>query len=96
MAPSLFAANYELRHIASEDALFKSAPRFTDDAGMLRDGIAHIDAAYGGGDSTAFTCGCRIGDTIYLYGRLWHAHVDTVIDAILSDSDRLLCGPIYC
>lgn len=96
MSPSLFAANYELRHIASEDALFTTAPRFTSDASLLRDGIAHIDAAYGGEDSTAFTCGRRRGDTLYLYGRKWHGHVDTVLDVIISECRRLQCGPIMC
>ena len=96
MSPSLFAANYELRHIASEDALFTTAPRFTSDASLLRDGIAHIDAAYGGEDSTAFTCGRRRGDTLYMYGRKWHGHVDTVLDVIISECKRLQCGPIMC
>ena len=96
MTPSLFAANYELRHIAAEDALFPEAPRFTDDPGMLRDGIAHIDASYGGEDFTAFTCGVRIGDTLYMYGRMWHAHADTVLDSIIADCERLMCSPIYC
>ena len=67
MAPSLFAANYELKHIASDDAIFETAPVFTKDMKVLRDGIAHVDAAYGGSDYTAFTLGCRRGETIYLY-----------------------------
>lgn len=96
MPPSLFAANYELIHIAAENALFKTPPRFTDDPALLRDGVAHVDAAYGGEDYTAFTCGKKVGDTIYLYGRLWHSHVDTVTGAILTDAQRLLCAPIYC
>lgn len=96
MTPSLFAANYELRHIAAENALFTAAPAETDDESLLWDGIAHVDAAYDGEDYTAFTCGRREGDTIYLYGRLWRAHIDTVMDAILADCDRLRCAPIYC
>jgi hypothetical protein len=96
MAPSLFAANYELRHIAAENALFPTYPAQTDDAGLLRDGIAHIDAAYGGEDFTALTCARRQGDTIYLYGRLWRAHVDTVMEAALAECNRLMCAPIYC
>lgn len=96
MSPSLFAANYELRHIAAENALFDSAPQFFDNAELLRDGIAHIDAAYGGEDYTAFTCGKRSGDILYLYGRMWHNHVDTVLDGILADSERLQCAPVYC
>ena len=96
MAPSLFAANYELRHIAVENALFTTAPTFTDNAELLRDGIAHIDAAYGGEDFTAFTCGKRRGDTLYLYGRMWHSHVDTLLDSILADAERLMCAPVLC
>ena len=63
---------------------------------MLRDGIAHVDASYGGADYTAFTAGRRVGDVIYLYGRLWQAHVDTVTAAILTDCDRLMVAPVYC
>lgn len=96
MSPSLFAANYELVHIAAENALFATAPEWTTDETLLRDGIAHIDAAYGGEDYTAMTCGKRIGDTVYLYGKLWRAHVDTVLDAALCDCERLMCGPVYC
>ena len=96
MAPSLFAANYELRHIASEDALFAEPPRMTGEAELLRDGLAHIDAAYGGGDYTALTCGKRRGERLYLYGRLWHAHVDAVLDEALADCERLRCAPVFC
>lgn len=94
MTPSLFAANYELKHIASEKALFTGAPTFTDDAELLRDGVAHIDAAYGGEDGTAFTCAKKRGDVVYLYGRLYQAHVDTVLERILRDAERLRCGPV--
>ena len=96
MSPSLFAANYELRHIAAENALFESIPSFTDDLTKLKDGIAHIDAAYGGEDYTSFTCGKRIGDTLYMYGKMWHNHIDTVLERILADCERLACAPVYC
>ena len=95
MAPSLFAANYELRHIALENALFTTPPTFTNDASLLRDGVAQIDAAYGGEDYTAFTCGKRVGDKLYLYGRMWQTHVDVVLDTIIGECERLLCGPIW-
>ncbi len=75
MPPSMFAANYELKHIASENAFFTTPPVFTDSPLVLRDGISHVDASYGGEDFTAFTCGKRKGNTIYLYGRIWHSHV---------------------
>lgn len=109
MAPSLFAANYELVHIAAEDALFKDAPVFitkamaeeilgagASPADLLRDGVAHIDAAYDGEDYTAFTCGRRRGNVIYMYGRMWRKHVDTVMDYCISETKRLMCGSIWC
>ena len=80
---------------ASEGALFTVYPKYINDPKFLFNGIAHVDAAYGGADGTAFTCGRRIGDAIYLYGRLWQAHVDTVMGAILTDMRRLRCSPIH-
>ena len=96
MAPSLFAANYELKHVASEEAYFDTAPVFTEDESLFRDGIAHIDAAYGGRDYTAFTCSRRRGEKIYLYGRLWHRHVEQVLDECIAEAERLVCAPILC
>lgn len=100
MAPSLFAANYELKHIASEGALFTTTPRIVkevDERGrhLLKDGIAHIDAAYGGEDSTAFTLARKDGDTIYLFGKKWQCHVDTVLHQAISLAKMYQCGPIY-
>lgn len=80
---------------AAEGALFTAYPTYTDDVTLFRDGVAHIDAAYGGEDYTAFTCGKRQGDKIYLYGRMWHAHVDTVLDVCVNEANRLLCAPIH-
>lgn len=96
MSPSLFAANYELKHIASENALFTTSPTFTNETAFLRDGIAHIDAAYGGEDYTAFTCARRVGDKLYMYGKLYHKHVDLVLDSLIADANRLQCAPILC
>ncbi len=98
MAPSLFAANYELKHIASSEVIFETSPRFTDDPSLLRDGVAHVDAAYGGSDYTAFTCGKLDWDTdtIYLYGKIWHKAVDKVMEPIIQEAQRLLCEPIKC
>ena len=98
MAPSLFAANYELKHIASSELIFETPPRFTDDPMNLRDGVAQVDAAYGGNDYTAFTCGKldRDNDILYLYGKLWHKAVDKVMDPIIEEAQRLMCEPIKC
>ena len=96
MAPSLFAANYELKHITSEGALFNTSRPIEDAMDKLRNGIAHIDAAYGGEDGTAFTCCQMVGGKIYIYGKLWQSHVDTVLNTALAEAGRLMCGPVYC
>ena len=77
--------------------MFDTSPVFTDDEELIFNGISHVDAAYGGKDYTAFTCG-RLDyadGKLYLYGRLWHGHVDKVIDVIIAEADRLMCWPMY-
>ena len=97
MPPFLFAANYELKHIASADAIITTPPVFTDNERLLRDGRAHIDAAYGGSDYTAFTCAKMQEDgTIVMYGRLWQKDVMSVIDLIMEEAKRLKCNIIAC
>ena len=97
MAPSLFAANYELKHIASADAVFTTPPVFVDNEALLFEGRAHIDAAYGGRDYTAFTCAKQQWDgTITIYGRLWQKAVMDVLDEIIAEAKRLRCMIIYC
>lgn len=95
MAPSLFAANYELRHIAAEGALFATSPEWVEDERHIYDGIAHIDAAYGGEDYTALTCANRVNNQIVIYGRLWRRHVDECLQEIIGEVQRLRCGPVY-
>ncbi len=96
MSPALFAANYELKHIAEEGALFPLRPETTADASLLRDGMAHVDAAYGGSDYTALTCGRLRDNQVFLYGRMWPQPIDQVMDEIIAECDRLMCAPILC
>ena len=84
------------RWASPEGALFEREPPTTADEGLLRGGIAHVDAAYGGADGTALTLGRRTGDGICLYGRLWRAHADTALDAIAAECRRFACQPVYC
>lgn len=96
MTRSLFAANYELKHVADADAMF-GEPQYFKDPELIRDGIGHIDAAYGGEDGTAFTCCCKRNNRFYVYGRLWPSTpVDKVLDQILALAKRLKVGTIYC
>ncbi len=82
MSDSLFAANYELKHIADADALFRD-PQFSDDAEGLFGGQAHVDASFGGADGTAYTIMRERPDgSIIALGKLWHRHVDDCLDQI--------------
>ena len=94
--PSLFAANYELRHIAADGQLFKASPTFTPDKELLRDGVCHIDAAYGGEDSVGVTIGNRRGGKMYALGLKFNKHVDLCLPEILAWCATLRVGLIIC
>lgn len=98
MSPSFFAANYELKHIADEDSMFTS-PTIDDGTNTERifNGICHVDAAYGGADSTAFTIfkEAEKGGTIYGYGNLWDKHVDDVLPTIEKLRKHYRAGTLY-
>lgn len=96
MSPSLFAANYELRHIASEDVIFENAQTGEDPEKIIGANFCHIDAAYGGEDYTAFTIARKVDGIYYVYGRLWQKAVDAVEMQIISDRQRFSVGKIYC
>ena len=96
MSDSLFAANYELKHIADKDAMFRE-PKFTGETRSLFGGLSHIDAAYGGGDSTAFTAFRALPDgRIIGLGKRWAKHVDDCLDEIQAIQDRFRLGSVAC
>lgn len=94
MLPSLFACNYELKIIASEDVIFDE-PITGADASLVEQGTAHIDASYGGSDLTAFTIARDDGNKIYVYGRCWHKHVDDCQNEICDLRAHFNAGRIY-
>lgn len=96
MLPSLFAANYELRHIASEDVIFANPVTGGDPAMLQQANYVHIDAAYGGSDYTAFTIAKRTGGKTYVFGKLWQKHVDDVQDEIIRYRQSFNAGKIRC
>lgn len=108
MTASLFAANYELRHIAAEDVLFWD-PQTGGDPTMVEQGDSHIDAAYGGEDWTAFTIVNKklveIGRTdddkpimhekYFVFGKCWRKHVDDVEDQCIKYHHTFMCNKLY-
>lgn len=96
MSDSLFAANYELKHIADKDAMFKS-PQFTKEKELIYGGLAHIDAAYDGADGTAFTILNKLKDgRIIGFGKRWDKHVDDCLSEIRIYHRSLRAGSISC
>lgn len=96
MSDSLFAANYELNHIADKDAMFKN-PKFTDEKELIYGGLSHIDAAYDGADGTAFTIMNRLKDgKIIGFGKRWDKHVDDCLNEIGVYHKLLRAGSISC
>lgn len=96
MSDSLFAANYELKHIADKDAMFQN-PQFTSDRKVIYGGMAHIDAAYGGEDGTAYTAFRKTKDgKIIGFGKRWDRHVDDCLAEIRMLHKDLMLGSISC
>lgn len=109
MTASLFAANYELKHIASDDVIFIT-PKTGADASLVEQGVCHVDAAYGGGDYTALTICVKKTTQIpatetepaktsvkyYILGKIWQKHVDDCEEDIIKIRKRCNAGIIYC
>ena len=93
MLPSLFACNYELKIIASEDVIF-TEPTTGGNPAMCEQGMAHIDAAFGGEDYTAFTIMRKTGGKYYIFGKLWHKHVENCYSDIKKYYAQFMCGKL--
>lgn len=93
MSPSLFSANYELRHIPSDEVMFLDPQRGASDD-MAKDGWAHVDSAFYGEDFTAWTIAKEHDGKLYVYGKMKRKHVEDCYDMIINDYNRLLAQKI--
>lgn len=82
MSPSLFSANYELKHMAEGDRLFTDA-QYTNpnDLALYNKSenpvVAHIDASYAGSDGSALTIAKELPDgRILVHGELKQGHIE--------------------
>ena len=96
MTASLFAANYELKHIADEDMLFYN-PKYMkeEEFNYLMNGLVHIDASYGGEDFTAFTICRYYQGKFYILGKLKHKHIDNLLDGFIRIAEEYNSGTFY-
>ena len=95
LPPSLFAANYELRHISAEDIIFDNPTLHGEPEKIRNSNYCHIDAAYGGEDYTAFTIVKKTEGKYYVYGKIWQKHVDSCLDQIFFEKRKFNAGMIY-
>ena len=94
MTAALFAANYELRHIAEDDVIF-SNPVTGASSELVKNGVSHCDAAFYGEDYTAFTICAYHGGKYYVFGKCWRKHIDDVMDICVDLHNKFLCGKLY-
>lgn len=93
---SLYAANYELKHIISEDALFKNAT-FSNWNTSIRSSIfGHIDAKFSGDHTNAFTMMYQKSNgRLQAIGFSFHENIKEKWNYIKSLWERYYCGTIY-
>lgn len=94
MIPSLFACNYELRIIASEDVIFTD-PQTGAGIDTVKQGLMHLDSAFYGEDYTAWGIMSKHGGKYYLYGKCKRKHVEDCYADIMADYERFCCGKLY-
>lgn len=95
MSNSLFAANYELKHIASEDVIFAN-PQKGADPDLVWQGTAHLDAAFYGEDYTALTIAGVHDGKFYVFGKCWRKHIDDVMDEVVHWCEYFNAEKMYC
>ena len=94
MLPSLFACNYELRIIASEDVIF-TEPKTGGDPATVEQGIMHLDSAFSGEDFTAWSIMKKRNGKYYLFGKMKRKHVQDCYADVQADYQRFMCGKLY-
>lgn len=94
MTNSLFAANYELKHIADDDVIFDN-PQTGADPALVEQGYSHCDAAFYGEDWTAFTILAIHDGKYYVFGKCWRKHIDDVMNEVVIWHNKFMCKKLY-
>lgn len=79
---SLYSANYELKHVSSEELLFDD-PQYSDWPDESMPLIAALDPAFGGDDYNALTIGGIYNKNLYIAaGYVWKESIDQTYDLV--------------
>lgn len=89
-----FCANYELRHVPSDDVLFTD-PVVNAPKEFAMQGESHVDAAYYGEDYTAYTTVAIHNHKFYVLGKCWRKHIDDVEDEIVALQNEMQAGRLH-
>jgi hypothetical protein len=93
MPPSLFAANYELKHISDENALFANPQWGLYDKN--HDCVGQIDAGYKGDNTTVLTFMYTQDEDIHAVGYCWNDNIENVYDSIVGLCIAYKCGSVH-
>jgi len=94
MTRSMFAANYELTHIADENKTFDE-PKYVDWMESFRP-VAWLDPAYQGDNTTALCLIHRTADeSYYVTGWVWRQDVTTLYSEISDKLKEYKAGTLY-
>jgi hypothetical protein len=95
LGASLYAANYDLKHIADENRIF-SDPVYVQWPEKLKIINALLDPAYDGDCTTALSMiGLDINSRAYVRGWVWPNNVVDVYDDIVRKLIDFKCGTLY-
>lgn len=91
---SMFAANYELKHIASDESLFDDPVYCKWDYSL--DPVCHIDAKYKGSHTGAFTImAMRTDGKVQAVGFMFEKHIVDEYDNLMSIYMKYRGGTVY-
>lgn len=93
MTPSLFSANYELRHIADEDKFFDQ-PKFGFPSKFDRV-LAFLDPAYSGRHYTALSVVGYFQNFLYATGKVWRESVTDCAGDIVEFCNKIGCRELH-
>lgn len=92
---SLYAANYELKHIASEDVIFND-PKFDIWADEFRILCGWVDPSYSGNNTTAMSMlGQSKDERWHVRGWVWTNSIEECYEEIVENMKRYKAGTLY-
>jgi hypothetical protein len=95
MTSSMWAANYLLEHVNGDNLMFTDPRMEKWETNKLRK-VAHLDAAYGGRDTTALTIASRRGDgCVQMWVRVWAGAAESHLSAIRWELEHRGCHELY-